>query len=322
MLGDARTSASIDYEFIVAGDSVQSEIDKRLKRCDMLLVVVTESSIKSGWVTYELIKAAKYGKIVIPFVPHPLHDLPQYLRDLAYVTDIAHLKKHIAQHGIVSHFGGEFGPLPSEFDLLQILYITLILTGCVGATKVVNPNWWLDPFFGVSVITFAGLLFVSDVVHEVYGERAATSLIIPGILTTIVMGVILIFFMYLPAAHFSGWNANDEVAFDHTVSGIVSVIFLGAIAYLATHLIDIKIFKFLTRRWDYRYSGARNFLSTIVAQIFNTTIYIIVVYRDGSTLNLLLGHMAAKVGIASFGALFFRKITRYFIEIKSRGTNL
>ena len=51
MLGDARTSASIDYEFIVAGDSVQSEIDKRLKRCDMLLVVVTESSIKSGWVT-------------------------------------------------------------------------------------------------------------------------------------------------------------------------------------------------------------------------------------------------------------------------------
>lgn len=310
------TSKSIDFEFIAAGDLIQSEIIKRLKRCETVVVVVTEHSLSSGWVTYEIIQAAKHGKPVIPYLPSKLDHIPKYLSDIAYADDLNALVTRI-QDEQKKLKRSIFGPFQGGYQLLLIIYLALILAGCAGATKVVDPNWWLDPYFGVSVFTFAAMLFVSDVVHEVFGLRAAKGLIAPGLFCSILFGVILWAFMTLPPATFSGWTACEESAFDSTHGNVIRVTIFGSLAYLLTQSFDIMIFQRLTEKWEYELPRLRTFLSTLFSQCLNTALYIPFVYLNEASWNLVLGHGLMKIGIALFGAFFFPQITRYFINAEN-----
>ena len=180
-----------------------------------------------------------------------------------------------------------------------------------------------NPVCGVSVITFALMLFVSDVVHEVYGERAAKSLIIPGILGSILFTGLILTFRLLPEAIIGqGWSNELEAAFDDTHAHVIQVMIWGTFAYATTQLLDVKIFQALLNYFGYRYGGIRSLVSKTGSQLFNTLLYIFFVYRQDSVSDLFFGHLIAKIMIAVLGAMIFRRLTRSFINLEKSGTNL
>ncbi|TWT44268.1 TIR domain protein [Phycisphaerae bacterium RAS1] len=59
-----RHSASI-----AAGDSIPDAISDALRRCDAVLVLLSEQYLKSPWAAFELGAALSQGKRIIPIVP-------------------------------------------------------------------------------------------------------------------------------------------------------------------------------------------------------------------------------------------------------------
>jgi nucleoside 2-deoxyribosyltransferase len=84
-----RDEKSIDW-----GGSIPAEVRAGLAGCDVVVVVVSPASLKSGWVHFEIGHASALDKPILPYLTHPSLDLPAYIRDLRYTSDVESAKKY------------------------------------------------------------------------------------------------------------------------------------------------------------------------------------------------------------------------------------
>jgi len=105
----ARTLSKIDVNYffdrkdISWGDDITQQIADGLKKCSALIVIISPASIKSQWVPFEIGQARALGVKILPFLTHPSLDLPGYLHNCHYKTQLADIKKYM-----IDNFKGVF----------------------------------------------------------------------------------------------------------------------------------------------------------------------------------------------------------------------
>jgi hypothetical protein len=84
----AQVPYFLDKKDVRWGDELRVKISVGLAESSDLLVVLSPASIKSQWVPYEIGQAVALKKRVLPFLTHPSLDVPPFLREFRFETDI------------------------------------------------------------------------------------------------------------------------------------------------------------------------------------------------------------------------------------------
>lgn len=87
-LKEKKISHFLDQKDVTWGDSVRERIQQGLLKSSHIIVIVSPASLKSGWVSYEIGFATAKEKKILPFLTHQSIDLPGYIGELHYKTDI------------------------------------------------------------------------------------------------------------------------------------------------------------------------------------------------------------------------------------------
>lgn len=96
LLKAASLQWSIDEKDIDIGDNIDARVTAALHECSAVIVVVSERSLSSSWVPYELGYARALGKRIIPYCICSTNLLPSYLSSLSCATDDQSIKRVVA----------------------------------------------------------------------------------------------------------------------------------------------------------------------------------------------------------------------------------
>jgi hypothetical protein len=113
----------LDLVDMVPGDDVVKRITDGLERCSVLLLVVSETSLRSPWVNFEVGYATGLQKRVVPFITQTSLELPGYLMRLAHMTKMTDLKEHLSAHPdglVVSERSDDAAALQSQTQAYQL----------------------------------------------------------------------------------------------------------------------------------------------------------------------------------------------------------
>jgi len=91
----AKIKYFLDKKSIGFGDDIKYKIKKYLKKATYLVVIVSPSSIKSHWVSYEIGLADSQEIKIIPFITHPDIELPFYCHGKKHCSSISELIQYI-----------------------------------------------------------------------------------------------------------------------------------------------------------------------------------------------------------------------------------
>jgi hypothetical protein len=101
------------------GSHVTARVQEGLADCAAVIVIISPASLKSHWVPFEVGHAMGTGKLVLPFLVHPSLDLPGYLADLHYATDLQQVETYLCElntRGIApSADVTRFGPFSGQY---------------------------------------------------------------------------------------------------------------------------------------------------------------------------------------------------------------
>ncbi|HKJ84873.1 MAG TPA: queuosine precursor transporter [Spirochaetia bacterium] len=179
-------------------------------------------------------------------------------------------------------------------------YILLasIFTGAIVAANLMGTK--VIPFFTIAGFEFTGsvgiFLFpltflITDIVAEVYGPRA-TRTIVTGtlIVVALVLGVTALATVIPPAGRFAGQNEAYVSIFRSSLRLMVASI----IAFTMSQYHDVWAFDFWKKRTKGRFLWLRNNASTMVSQLIDTVIFMLVAFwgtNERFTLAFVLGSM-------------------------------
>jgi len=96
-LDHVRVPYFLDKKDIEWGDELPSKISDGLADSSYLLVVLSPASLKSQWVPYEIGQAIALRKRVLPFLTHPSIEIPSFLRQFRFETDIENVASFFAR---------------------------------------------------------------------------------------------------------------------------------------------------------------------------------------------------------------------------------
>lgn len=88
-------SPRLDEKDISGGEIIDEKVATILASCQVVVVVISPSSIRSPWVFYEIGRADESGKVIVPFLTHQglSSDLPIFLQKRKYVSSLKELNK-------------------------------------------------------------------------------------------------------------------------------------------------------------------------------------------------------------------------------------
>jgi uncharacterized integral membrane protein (TIGR00697 family) len=179
-------------------------------------------------------------------------------------------------------------------------YIILasIFTGAIVAANLMGTK--VIPFFSVGGFQFTGsvgiFLFpltflITDVVAEVYGPRA-TRAIVTG--TLIVLGIVLavtaLATVIPPASRFAAQNE----AYVSVFRSSLRIMLASIVAFSLSQYHDVWAFDFWKSRTSGKLLWLRNNLSTIVSQLIDTTVFMLIAFwgtNERFTLAFVMGSM-------------------------------
>ncbi|MEX2443901.1 MAG: queuosine precursor transporter [Alkalispirochaeta sp.] len=196
-------------------------------------------------------------------------------------------------------------PRPAAYTYLSTLFVGSIVAANLMGTKVI-------PFFTIGGFEFTGsvgiFLFplsflVTDIMAEIWGGKAIRSLIGSTITVLfIVLAVTGIATLLPPAARF----ADSNVAYNAVFRSSLRITAASIVAFGISQLHDVWAFELWKRVTKGRFLWLRNNLSTMVSQLIDTTVFMLIAFwgmGDQFTLAFVLGSMvppywALKVGMA------------------------
>jgi hypothetical protein len=98
-LPDIEVSGWMDESDIAAGEAISKNIRESLRQASAVVVLVSDLSLKSPWVQFELGAAEGMGKPIIPILIGPKgveQRLPDWLRGIAYIDAQANPLQKVA----------------------------------------------------------------------------------------------------------------------------------------------------------------------------------------------------------------------------------
>lgn len=185
------------------------------------------------------------------------------------------------------------GQSPRAYVLLGSIFTGAIVAANLMGTKVV-------PFFAIGGYQFTGsvgiFLFpltflITDIVTEIYGARATRTIVNATLLVlVIVLAVTALATALPPAERFATQNDSYVALF----SSSMRILIASIVAFTLSQYHDVWAFAFWKKRTQGRMLWLRNNASTVVSQLIDTVVFMLIAFwgiSDRFTLSFVLGSM-------------------------------
>ncbi len=154
------------------------------------------------------------------------------------------------------------------------MFSVLIVLGNLTYQKFVHIDLFNFLKFELSTgaILYPLTFLITDLIAEFYGKENANFCVKLGIATNIVVALIISFMDCLPA---TSWSKISSEEF-HKIFGFYNIAFLGSIlACFFSQSLDIIIYLAIKKLTKDRFLWLRNFISTSISLLIDTSIVII-----------------------------------------------
>ena len=183
------------------------------------------------------------------------------------------------------------------------LFYTTLFSAVLILSNIMAVKLFRAPFFGnlalpCGVITYPLTFLLTDIVSEVWGKAEANRMVYLGFAMNLVMLVVVQLSIALPAHAYLVHPGNPQGYTDvnHYQSAFESVfsingkLFLAAmVAYMASQLVDIKLFHYFRDLTRTKHLWLRNNIATMVSQVLDTLIFGCIVFYWGLGMPLMTG---------------------------------
>jgi queuosine precursor transporter len=179
------------------------------------------------------------------------------------------------------------------YAILSCLFAGTIVAANLMGTKVI-PFFTIGSFQltgSVGIFLFPLSFLITDIVAEIYGPKATRALITGTLIVLlIVLGVTALATVLPPAERFAG---QDE-AYVGVFRSSLRIILASIVAFILSQYHDVWAFDFWKKKTNGRFLWLRNNASTIVSQLIDTVIFMLIAFwgvSDRFTLAFVLGSM-------------------------------
>jgi hypothetical protein len=165
-------------------------------------------------------------------------------------------------------------------DIVTAIFVTVLILSNISSSKILSLGWF--SFDGGTIIFPLAYIF-GDILTEVYGYASARRVIWIGFAMNLLMVIVFYFVTKLPPA--GDWGGQTAFA---SILGVVPRIVLGSfVAYLCGEFLNSYILAKLKIKTNGKMLWLRTIGSTIVGQLFDTTIFLLIAFAGILPWNLI-----------------------------------
>ena len=183
------------------------------------------------------------------------------------------------------------------FLILAALFVAALVTTNLIANKFVTVDLGFKVFkISAGVLPYPATFLITDILSEIYGKKKTQAVVFSGFFASIFVLGILWLGNQFPSI--DGSPVNDD-QYATVFSNSWRVILSSMIAYLAAQFVDVRIYHFWKKLTNGRFLWLRNNGSTIVSQLTDTTLVVLVLF----------------VGVKSFDNILFLILDGWFFKV-------
>ena len=183
---------------------------------------------------------------------------------------------------------------------MKLLFLSVLFVGFyLLANIIANKQFDLGPLILTGgLLCFPITFLLTDVINEVYGSAVANKLVWYGL---VVMAFAVLIIQIAIAIPPSGiWEGQDS--FRSILGGTFRITIASMVAYIFSQLHDVWAFDMWKRKTKGKHLWLRNNLSTVVSQVIDTIIFIVIAFAgivpNSALLPMITGQLVVKWIIA------------------------
>lgn len=181
-----------------------------------------------------------------------------------------------------------------HLDTITALFVTVLLLSNVTSTKIVD----LGPFtFDGGTILFPLSYIFGDILTEVYGYSRSRKVIWLGFVSALLMSVTFIIVGVLPPA--ADWPHQN--AYNQILGLTPRIVAASLVAYFVGEFFNSFILAKLKILTHGRYLWSRTIGSTLIAQMVDTALFVLIAFTgvvpNGLLLTLIVSNYLFKCGV-------------------------
>lgn len=179
------------------------------------------------------------------------------------------------------------------FVFLSCLFVSLIVVSNIAASKVIA----MGTLYGPAAVIFYAITFaITDSISEVWGKERCLFVINTGLVVSLVAAGLFKLAIALPAAPFYG----NQAAYALILGSSIRMTAASLVAYIISQYHDVWAFEFWNRRTQGKYLWVRNNASTLISQLIDTTLFIVLAFYGTGIplLPMIFAQYVMKAGIA------------------------
>ncbi|MCB0396351.1 MAG: queuosine precursor transporter [Flavobacteriales bacterium] len=176
-------------------------------------------------------------------------------------------------------------PKKQQAHLLFLILAGIFIASLVACNLIFQKFFTWSPFgwytfeISVGILPYPITFLVTDIISEIYGRKKANQVVLSGLIASVfVMGVVLL----SSAAEATAWSPVNEDQFNHVFGMTGAAVGASMAAYLAAQFVDIRLFHFWKRLTNGKHLWLRNNFSTIISQLVDTTVVLVVLCSRGA----------------------------------------
>ncbi len=182
-------------------------------------------------------------------------------------------------------------PLTGNAERGYLLLAALFIGALVVTNLIANKFLTVDLGFKVFVLSAGALPYpltflVTDLLSEIYGQRRTNRVVWAGFLVSGFVLVVLWLASQFPAI---AESPVDDAAYNQVFQNAWRVIGASMTAYLFAQLIDVRMFHFWRKLTSGKHLWLRNNASTIVSQLVDSVLVVLVLFAGVQTTDWMLG---------------------------------
>jgi queuosine precursor transporter len=189
--------------------------------------------------------------------------------------------------------------------VLTALVVFCIVSANIFASKVINMFGFAVP---AGVVVYAVSFLVTDTISEFFGREEAVRTVLMGFFGCVIYFVfVLVVLNWEPA-----FGSGSDAAFRQVFKMSARVTVASVIAYLVSQMHDVLIYDFWGSKTGGKDLWIRNNASTIVSQVLDTVIFVVIAFYDILPVwPLIGGQLVVKIIVALMDTPFL-----YFLKYK------
>jgi queuosine precursor transporter len=193
----------------------------------------------------------------------------------------------IAVISLISVGAAYYARLTERVDAIVGLYVTLVITSNLVASKIVGFDLGVTTLFApAATLLFSVTFMLTDIVSEKFGRAATQRMIFIAFFSQIAFLIFsYIALTAMPAPFFSA-----QAAFETVFSAVPRIAAAGLVTFLISESLDAYLYQWLRLKTHGRHLWLRNAFSSIPAMLLDSALFVtLAFYGVTSILPLIIG---------------------------------